>query len=103
MAAGVKEISIFTASSEAFCQRNMNCTIEESFQRYLEVTTEAKKAGLKIRGYISTVMGCPYEGDVPISKVVDVTRRLFDLGCYEISLGDTIGVGTPGNLRNNFY
>lgn len=96
---GVQEISVFTASSETFCQKNINCSIEESFQRFDPVIQRALKGGIKIRGYISCVMGCPYEGDVPFQKSLDVTKRLFEMGCYEISLGDTIGIGTPNKVK----
>jgi len=95
--AGAKEIAIFVAASESFSVKNLNCSIEKSFERYKEVTAAVKKMeNVKIRGYVSCVMGCPYEGIVPIEKVVDVSRRLYDMGCYELSLGDTIGVGTVG-------
>eukprot|EP01119_Soliformovum_irregulare_P020529 TRINITY_DN6666_c0_g1_i1.p1 TRINITY_DN6666_c0_g1~~TRINITY_DN6666_c0_g1_i1.p1 ORF type:complete len:352 (-),score=73.32 TRINITY_DN6666_c0_g1_i1:38-1093(-) len=94
---GAKEISVFTSASETFSWKNVNCSIEESFNRYQAVTDLAKEKGLKIRGYVSCVLGCPYEGVVPLTKVVQVSKRLFELGCYELSLGDTIGVGTPGH------
>jgi len=93
---GVKEISIFTAASNTFNKKNTNATIEESFARYQEVTDAAKESGIKIRGYISCVLGCPYEGNVPLDTVVDVAKRLYNMGCYEISLGDTIGIGNAG-------
>lgn len=93
--ANAKEISIFGSASESFSWKNINCSIEESFERYKEVTDAAKKHNLRIRGYISCVMGCPYEGVVPLKKVVEVSKRMYELGCYELSLGDTIGVGTP--------
>ncbi|MDP5212048.1 hydroxymethylglutaryl-CoA lyase [Pseudoalteromonas tunicata] len=93
--AGVKEFAIFTAASEAFCQKNINCSIEQSIARFEPVMAFAKEHGIKVRGYVSCVMGCPYQGDVAPEQVLAVSQALLDLGCYEISLGDTIGVGTP--------
>ena len=98
-AVGVTEVAIFGAASEAFSQKNINAGIDESIERFIPVLEQAKKDGVKVRGYVSTVLGCPYQGDVPVSDVVRVAKRLFDLGCYEISLGDTIGIGTPKNAR----
>jgi len=95
-AVGVDEIAVFTAASEAFNQRNINATIEESLQRFMPVIERAKADGVAVRGYVSTVLGCPYQGEVPVADVVRVARELHAMGCYEISLGDTIGVGTPG-------
>jgi isopropylmalate/homocitrate/citramalate synthase len=95
MTAGVQEIAVFTAASEAFNQRNINAGIEASLQRIAEVTEAAREADLPVRGYVSCVLGCPYQGVVAPDAVVEISRRLVDLGCYEISLGDTIGVGTP--------
>jgi hydroxymethylglutaryl-CoA lyase len=95
LAVGVKEIAIFAAASEAFTQRNINCSIEESITRYSEVMAQAQQHHLKVRGYVSCVLGCPYEGEIAPARVAEVAQRLHDLGCYEISLGDTIGVGTP--------
>lgn len=95
MEVGVKEIAIFAAASEAFSQENINCSIEESIARFQQVVTTAQQEKIKIRGYLSCVLGCPYEGEISIDKVSEVAQRLFDEGCYEISLGDTIGVGTP--------
>jgi hydroxymethylglutaryl-CoA lyase len=93
--AGCKEIAVFTAASEGFTKKNTNCTIAESFERFAEVVRIAQEHQVKIRGYVSCVMGCPYDGEVS-PKVVDwVTNKLLDMGCYEVSLGDTIGVGTP--------
>src|SRR5690606_1176561 len=92
---GIKEIALFVATSDSFSKRNINATVDESFERVKPVAEAALKAGVKVRGYLSTVFGCPYEGDVPVSKVVSACKRLQDLGCYEISLGDTTGVGTP--------
>jgi len=94
--ANCKEIAIFGAASESFSKKNINCTIAESHQRFIEVAAAAKENNIRMRGYVSCVMGCPYEGEVLLSKVVEVAKDLYKLGCYEISLGDTIGVGTPG-------
>jgi hydroxymethylglutaryl-CoA lyase len=96
MAADVREIAIFGAASESFSQRNINCSIEESLARFAPVCAAAAKGGIRVRGYVSCVLGCPYEGAVAPRQVAAVAARLLDLGCYEISLGDTIGVGTPG-------
>lgn len=93
--AGVEEISGFAAASETFSQKNTNCTIEESLERLRLVAEKALSENLKVRGYISCVLGCPYEGEVSMHTVAGIAQRLSDLGCYEISLGDTIGVGTP--------
>ena len=90
-----EEIAIFTAASEAFCRKNTNCSIDESFERFAPVIEAANKHGMKVRGYVSTVIACPYDGKVAPAKVADVSERLFRMGCYEVSLGDTIGVGTP--------
>jgi hydroxymethylglutaryl-CoA lyase len=94
-AVGATEVAVFTAASEAFNQRNINATIDESIARFEPVLAAAKADGVKVRGYVSTVLGCPYQGEVPVADVVRVARRLHKLGCYEISLGDTIGIGTP--------
>ena len=93
--AGAKEVSVFTAASEEFNQRNISCSIKESIQRFQPVMEAAEKHGIKVRGYISCVLGCPYEGEINPFQVAAVARDLSDLGCYEVSLGDTIGVGTP--------
>lgn len=95
VASGVKSIALFTAASETFCIKNINCTIENSFLRFQEIIPEAKKAGMRIRGYVSCVIGCPYEGEISPHHVETVAYRLYAMGCDEISLGDTIGVGTP--------
>jgi hydroxymethylglutaryl-CoA lyase len=95
IAAGAEEIAVFTAASEAFNRRNTNASIEESIDRFRPVLEQAKAAGIRVRGYVSTVLGCPYQGEVAIADVVRVAKTLHALGCYEISLGDTIGVGTP--------
>ena len=94
-AAGATEVAVFGAASEAFSKRNINCSIAESLERFRPVVEAARKDGIKVRGYISCVVGCPYEGDIAPAKVGEVAGALFDMGCYEISLGDTIGVGTP--------
>ncbi len=99
LAAGAREIAIFGAASETFSQKNINCSIAESIERFAPVAERALKAGVRVRGYVSCVLGCPYEGFVPREKVAEVSAALFDLGCYEISLGDTIGVGTPRAAR----
>ena len=98
-AVGAEEVAVFTAASEAFNQRNINATIEESITRFVPVLERAAADGVAVRGYVSTVLGCPYQGEVPVADVVRVTRRLHALGCYEISLGDTIGIGTPAKAR----
>ena len=96
---GATEIAIFTAASEAFSRKNINASIDESIERFMPVLERARTDRVKVRGYVSTVLGCPYQGAVPIADVVSVAKRLHELGCYEISLGDTIGIGTPGNAR----
>ncbi|WP_304414064.1 hydroxymethylglutaryl-CoA lyase [Lysobacter sp. K5869] len=101
-AVGVEEIAVFTAASEAFNRKNINASIDESLARFAPVMQRAKADGVAVRGYVSTVLGCPYQGDVPVSDVVRVARALHEMGCYEISLGDTIGVGTPGKARAMF-
>ncbi|WP_024869923.1 hydroxymethylglutaryl-CoA lyase [Pseudoxanthomonas suwonensis] len=98
-AAGADEVAVFTAASEAFNRRNTNASIDESIARFEPVLARARADGVRVRGYVSTVLGCPYQGDVPLDDVVRVARRLHALGCYEISLGDTIGVGTPRKAR----
>lgn len=97
--AGVRSIAIFTASSESFNKRNINMSIDESFENYAPVAARANAEGIKVRGYVSTAFGCPYEGDVPPEKVLEVSARLLDIGCYEVSVGDTIGVGTPMQVQ----
>jgi isopropylmalate/homocitrate/citramalate synthase len=99
LAAGVEEIAVFGAASETFTQRNINCSIAESLERFAPVCRQALAAGLRVRGYVSCVLGCPYEGAVPVEKVAEVAAALDALGCGEISLGDTIGVGTPLKAR----
>lgn len=93
-AVGIKEFAIFTAASESFCQKNINCSIDESIERFSEVMAFAKANNIRVRGYVSCVLGCPYEGDIDPQAVLSVSQKLLDLGCYEVSLGDTIGVGT---------
>lgn len=100
LAAGVEEVAVFTAASETFSQKNTNCAIDESIDRFRPVVARAKEAGVRVRGYISCVLGCPYEGKVDRRQVADVAKRLYELGCYEVSLGDTIGVGTPLQARD---
>lgn len=95
-----KEIAIFSAASESFSQKNINCSIAESLHRFEPIMESAKNHNIKVRGYVSCVLGCPYEGDVAMDKVSEVAKELFTLGCYEISLGDTIGTGTPGRARD---
>ncbi|MEQ4575489.1 MAG: hydroxymethylglutaryl-CoA lyase [Gammaproteobacteria bacterium] len=96
---GVQEVAVFTAASEAFNRRNTNAGIDESIERFRPVLARARQDGVRVRGYVSTVLGCPYQGEVPLADVVRVARRLHELGCYEISLGDTIGIGTPRRAR----
>ena len=98
-AAGATEVAVFGAASESFSKKNINCSIAESLERFRPVVDAAIAADIKVRGYISCVVGCPYEGSVKPEMVAEVARALFDMGCYEISLGDTIGVGTPGKIR----
>jgi hydroxymethylglutaryl-CoA lyase len=98
-AAGATEVAVFGAASEAFSKKNINCSIAESLDRFRPVIENSLESNIRVRGYISCVVGCPYEGDVKPQTVAEVARALFDMGCYEISLGDTIGVGTPGRIR----
>ncbi|WP_299573552.1 hydroxymethylglutaryl-CoA lyase [uncultured Shewanella sp.] len=97
--AGADEVAIFGAASETFSQRNINCSIEESIVRFEPVMAQAKARNIPVRGYVSCVLGCPYEGDIDINEVARVSEILYKMGCYEISLGDTIGVGTPIKAR----
>lgn len=96
---GATEVAVFGAASEAFSQRNINCTIEESVARFAPVCERAREMNIKVRGYVSCVVGCPYQGYVPPESVSMVSKALLDIGCYEISLGDTIGVGNPKSVR----
>jgi hydroxymethylglutaryl-CoA lyase len=98
-AAGAKVVSVFAAASEGFSRANINCSIAESIERFKPVLVRAKADGVKVRGYISCVLGCPFEGEIKPKAVADVAKTLWDLGCYEISLGDTIGVGTPTRAK----
>ncbi len=99
LAAGAQEIAVFGAASESFSQRNINCSIDESLERFGHVCDMASSAGLKVRGYISCVLGCPYEGEIAPKAVAKVAEALIGMGCYEISLGDTIGIGTPAKAQ----
>ncbi len=99
-AAGVEEVALFAAATESFSQKNTNCSIAESIDRFNAVIVEGQALGMKIRGYISCVLGCPYEGEVSSDTVLMLAQKLFDKGCYEVSLGDTIGVGTAGQARD---
>jgi hydroxymethylglutaryl-CoA lyase len=98
-AAGAKVIAVFASASEGFSRANINCSVAESIERFKPVIARARADGIKVRGYVSCVLGCPYEGEVRPQAVVDVAKTLWDLGCYEVSLGDTIGVGTPLKSR----
>ncbi|KAI8921164.1 hydroxymethylglutaryl-CoA lyase mitochondrial precursor [Powellomyces hirtus] len=100
LACGVEEVAIFGAASESFSQKNINCSIEESLKRFEAVCQKARDENVRVRGYVSVVLGCPYEGDVSPQKVADVSKKLFDMGCYEISLGDTIGIGNPKKMAD---
>ncbi len=95
IAGNIKEVAVFTAASESFTKKNINCTIDESLNRFKPVIELAQQNNIKVRGYVSCVLGCPYEGQVSQQKVAQVTEHLFNLGCYEVSLGDTIGTGIP--------
>ena len=99
-AVGADEVAVFTAASEAFNRRNTNAGIDESLERFAPVLERARADGVQVRGYVSTVLGCPYQGEVPLADVVRVARALHAMGCYEVSLGDTIGVGTPAKARD---
>jgi hydroxymethylglutaryl-CoA lyase len=99
LAAGATEVAVFGAASESFSQKNINCSIAESLDRFAPVAETAREAGVKVRGYVSTVVDCPYEGAVAPSVVADVARRLLRMGCYEISLGETIGTATPARMQ----
>jgi len=96
MAAHVEEVAVFAAATESFSRRNVNCSIQESLDRFAPVCEASLAAGIRVRGYLSVVLGCPFEGDVAPEAVAEVSERLYQMGCYEISLGDTIGTGTPG-------
>lgn len=100
VAAGAKEVAVFGAATESFSKANINCSIDQSLQRFAPVCAAARQRNIRVRGYVSCVLGCPYEGAVDPNNVAAVARKIFELGCYEISLGDTIGVGTPRNVEN---
>ena len=102
LAAGVKEVAVFAAASESFSQKNINCSIGESLERFVPLMDAAKQQGIRVRGYVSCVLGCPYEGEVAPAQVASVAKALYSMGCYEVSLGDTIGTGTPGKTRHLF-
>jgi hydroxymethylglutaryl-CoA lyase len=99
LAAGAREVAVFGAASESFSRKNINCSVEESLARFRPVCDEALRQGLRVRGYVSCVLGCPYEGEIAPAAVTAVARALADMGCYEISLGDTVGTGTPEKAR----
>ena len=99
LAAGAEEIAVFAAASETFSRKNINCSIGESLERFRPVVEAARERRVRVRGYISCAAGCPYEGEVAPRAVASLASRLYEMGCYEISLGDTIGVGTPGKIR----
>ncbi|WEJ74503.1 hydroxymethylglutaryl-CoA lyase [Pseudomonas sp. PSE14] len=98
----VKEVAVFAAASEAFSQKNINCSIKESLERFIPVMEAARQHGVRVRGYVSCVLGCPYQGEVDVAQVAAVAEELHAMGCYEVSLGDTIGVGTAGATRRMF-
>src|SRR5687768_2422631 len=98
-AAGATEVAIFGAASETFSRKNINCSIAESLERFKPVVEAAKTSNIKVRGYVSCVLGCPYEGEVKPERVAEVAGALYDMGCYEVSLGDTIGTGTPAKTK----
>ncbi|WP_027967489.1 hydroxymethylglutaryl-CoA lyase [Halomonas halocynthiae] len=95
LACGVEEVAVFGAASESFSQKNINCSVNESLERFAPVLERARQANVRVRGYVSCVLGCPYEGEIAPAKVAEVAKALYDMGCYEVSLGDTIGTGTP--------
>ena len=97
--AGVREVAVFAAASEAFSQKNINCSIKESLERFVPVMEAARANDIRVRGYVSCVLGCPYDGAIDPKQVASVAAELFAMGCYEVSLGDTIGTGTPGATR----
>ena len=98
--ADAKEIAVFSAASEAFSQKNTNCSIEESINRFRPVLEEAQKNNIQVRGYISCVLGCPYQGHVPVEDVINLAAKMIEMGCFQISLGDTIGAGTPVQAKS---
>lgn len=100
LAVGCKEVAIFTAASESFTHKNINCSIDESFEKFADVMAAAKANDIKVRGYVSCMVDCPYEGAIDPKQVVKVTQRLLEMGCYEVSLGETIGTATPDRVKN---
>jgi hydroxymethylglutaryl-CoA lyase len=98
--AGVTDVAVFAASSESFSRRNINQSIADSIAGYRDVAREADRAGLRVRGYLSTAFGCPFEGDVPVDRVVDLTKQLLDCGLFEVAVSDTIGIAHPGQVRS---
>lgn len=100
IAAGAKEVAVFAAASESFSQKNINCSIDQSIERFTPIFEKAKSLNIKVRGYVSCVLGCPYEGDIAVEAVAKVAEKLYQQGSYEISLGDTIGVGTPAKTKS---
>ena len=99
LAVGCKEVAVFTAASESFTQKNINCSIDESFEKFADILKAAKEHDIKVRGYVSCVVDCPYEGAIDPKQVSKVVTRLFDMGCYEVSLGETIGTATPNRVK----
>ena len=99
LAVGCKEVAVFTAASESFTRKNINCSIDESFEKFADVMAAAKANDVKVRGYVSCIVDCPYEGAIDPQQVAYVTKRLFDMGCYEVSLGETIGTATPDRVK----
>lgn len=97
---GATEVAIFGAASESFSQKNINCSIAESLERFLPIMAQAAAQNIAVRGYVSCVVGCPYEGKIDPAVVADVAAKMMDMGCYEVSLGDTVGVGTPKDIRD---
>ena len=100
LAVGCKEVAVFTAASESFTRKNINCSIDESFEKFADVMSAAKANDIKVRGYVSCMVDCPYEGAIDPKQVVKVTQRLLEMGCYEVSLGETIGTATPDRVKN---
>lgn len=100
LAVGCKEVAVFTAASESFTRKNINCSIDESFEKFTDVMSAAKANDIKVRGYMSCMVDCPYEGTIDPKQVVKVTQRLLEMGCYEVSLGETIGTATPDRVKN---
>ncbi|MQE66371.1 hydroxymethylglutaryl-CoA lyase, partial [Vibrio parahaemolyticus] len=98
--AKVEEVAVFAAASEAFSQKHINCSIADSLQRFVPLMEAAKTANVRVRGYVSCVLGCPYDGEIAPEQVASVARELYAMGCYEVSLGDTIGTGTAGKTRS---